>query len=510
MPFLSLPSSTRLFYEIVSNEGQFDPHKPTLVALVPFCIAQASSIPQIGPSSPLRQTHNIFAFSPRSHGRTVSEVKPQHDAFVSAADLAFAFEALQLPPSHVFAPGAICGRIGLAFTTLFPDLVLTLALAGVSGSDPMTSIEGFRTLEATMFNPSDVEDLYEIMAELALQLWDDCTSADKLDDFINLLLRRHNPRHASKSYELCRLSYMGMHLPAEAVAEIKTPVLLFHGERDGYSNPAHSQRWQSLLTGSSEVELHLIPDAPHLVWSTQSDFVLSHLTSFLSRHALPPSPTSSAPSPASPDFALALRTCARMTSNPKVLLRNPRSPESFSALTKEEKDDAAKDLERVKGFEKHWRAQPLPEGAEGSEPWDEGMEGRVPRPKWRWSRRHDERPTSDRGASARFSVASEVVVQIASVQETTKLSASSPGVSPGSVSPSRVSMVESNILPPAQEADEEQEKEDEDGSRSRKDSGFIESFLEDDELDAAKQLDGVLESMSRVALAKAQGTPILA
>ncbi|GAA5829092.1 hypothetical protein JCM11251_004122 [Rhodosporidiobolus azoricus] len=503
MPFLSLPGGVRMFYEVLSADGQLDASRPTFVSLVPFCTAQASDIPQISGSSPLRATFNLLAFSPRSHGRTVSEPKPQHDAFVSAADLAFAYEALQLPPSHLYAPGVACGRIALAFTTIFPDLVLSLALAGVTSTDPIISAEGFRTLDSAMFNPAETEDIEEAMAELAMELWDASAPVDKTDDFINLLLRRCNPRHATRTYELCRLAYMGMHLPPEAIADIKVPVLLMHGEQDSFCNPAHSERWQALLSGSPFVELHLIPDAPHLIWQSDPEVVLQHLVAFLSRRASSPSAstTSSAPSP--PNFALALRLCASITSNPKVLLRNPRSPESFSALTAEEKEDAAQDLERIKGYEAHWRAQPLPAGAQGSEPWEEGMVGRVPRPKWRWSRRHDEQLSADRGASARFSVASEVVVQYYSVQETTKLSADAQ-VSPGTVSPSRVSMVESNVAPVP-----EDEEENEEGRRARQDSGFY-SSADEDELDTAKQLSGVIESMSRVALAKAQGTPILA
>ncbi|GAA5875280.1 hypothetical protein JCM8547_006887 [Rhodosporidiobolus lusitaniae] len=496
MPFVNLPGAVRMHYEVLSTRASpstlLDPSKPTLVALVPFYSVQASELPQLGPTSPLRESHNVVAFSLRSHGRTVAEVKPTHDAFVSAADLAFAFEALQLPPSQIYAPGAINGRIAIAFSVLFPELVSALLLAAPSGRSAMTSNEGFKTLDASMFNPSDVEDLHEIMAELALQLYGDYAPAERMDDLINLLLRRHNPRHATRSYDLCRLAYLSMSLTDAAVAEIKAPVLLLSGEHDSCSAATRSEEWENLLTGSSAVEAHTIPDSPHLFFYTHADETLSHLVSFLSRH---PSPDSSAP--ASPDLQKALRTCASISSSGKnVLLRNPRNPESYSVMSVEEKDESAKDIERMKIFEREWLGKPLAPGAEGGEPWDEGFWGRVARPRWRWSRRHDAQPTSDRTASARFSVASEVVVNVASVQETVKVS--------GEVSPTMMSVVESKVLPTVPASDDEEDDEDaldsdsssEDGLRERKDSGFVDAV---DDLDSGKQV-GVVESMSRLAL----------
>jgi pimeloyl-ACP methyl ester carboxylesterase len=193
-----------------STSSLLDPSKPTLVSLVPFCVPQANDVPQLSPTSPLHATHNIVAFSPRSHGRTVSDARPSHDPFVSAADLAFAFEALQLPSSHLYAPGTICGRIGVAFAVLFPHLVTALALAGISGREAKTSIEGFKTLDSSMFNPEEPEDLHETLAELcelgeddppalactdrlvcaaAYSLWGAHLTTDGFDAFINLLLR---------------------------------------------------------------------------------------------------------------------------------------------------------------------------------------------------------------------------------------------------------------------------------------------------------------------------------
>ncbi|BGP37417.1 hypothetical protein JCM10450v2_001327 [Rhodotorula kratochvilovae] len=506
MPFLSLPSAVRMHYEVLKPDGStdtgaaLDPTRPTLVVLVPFLAVTLQDVPQVWPDSPLHATHQIVAFSPRSHGRTISEPQPQHDPFVSAADLAFAFEALQLPPSPLFAPGSICGRIAVAFAVLFPQLVTALAVVGISGTEAKTSLEGFRTLDATMFNPEEPADLHETIAELVRHLWTDYLDVDGFDKFVNFLLRRHNPRTATRSYELCRLSYLSVNLTSEAIASIKQPVLLLHGDNDNYNDVGHVQEWVARLTGAKEVEAYIIPDAPHTCWVTQPALVTSYLSSFLARHA------SAAPSAyTAPDFPAALQRIAALTSNPKAALRNPHKPESFSSLTEEEKAMVAADLERVRGYEAAWRARPLVEGSEGLEPWEEQSAARVPRPRWRWSRRNDEIPSSPRNSSARFSIASEVVVQIASSQSAEKVSAIGGDIRP-------MSIVEVNVLPRVSAArgsiagedgapsDDESEEGEEGGEFCRKDSGFVDALEE--QPGHLKGQHNIVEGFARVALAE--------
>ena len=217
MPFLDLPSSVRMFYDVLQPDGTttVDPTRPTLVTLVHFVSPNYSHIPQLRPGSSLRADYQIIALSPRSHGRTTSAVRPEYDPYVSAADLAFAFEALKLPPSTIYAPGFIASRIAVAFAILFPDLVTSLCLIGFGGIKGRTTLEGFRTLDASMFNPEDPADLYETLGELgassppvsrtrpskrtdpdfrlplptAKNLYGDELQVDAFDDVMSLLLR---------------------------------------------------------------------------------------------------------------------------------------------------------------------------------------------------------------------------------------------------------------------------------------------------------------------------------
>ncbi|GAA5998059.1 alpha/beta fold hydrolase [Rhodotorula paludigena] len=493
MPFLSLPGAVRMHYDVLGSpsgsQTNVDPTKPILVVLCPFVSVQASELPQLSPGSPLHDVYQIVAFSPRSHGRTTSDSKPQHDPFVSAADLAFAFEALQLPPSPLFAPGSICGRIAVAFTILFPHLVTSLALIGMAGRGAKASREAFRTLDGSMFNPEEPEDMHETLAELCHSLYNEYISVDESDKFLNLLLRRYNPRNVVHNYELCRMSYLSFTVPEAAVASIKQPILLLHGDCDRYNSVHDFAEWQQLFTGAYEVDAHIIPDAPHLCWMTSPAEVTSRLSSFLLRHAPP-----STPSYHPPDFPAALRRVAQLTSNAKAAQRNPRSAESFSCLSDEDKDEAAGDLSRMREYAAAWQSRPLLEGAESVEPWEEQAMGRVPRPKWRFSRRYDTLDESPRSSTARFSVASEVFVQIASVEQSEKVS--------DALDPLPMSIVEVQVLPSTAAMQESDSSDDEDslGHPDRKDSGFVDA-VESQPSDIKPSYESITEPLLRVSLA---------
>ncbi|GAA5929170.1 hypothetical protein JCM3775_006753 [Rhodotorula graminis] len=484
MPFLDLPRSVRMYFEVLQPDdgtATVDPTRPTLVTLVPFVSPTFMDVPQLRPGSSLRANYQIVALSPRSHGRTTSTVRPEHDPYVSAADVAFAFEALKLPPSPIYAPGFIAGRIAVALAVLFPDLVTSLALIGVSGCHGMTTVEGFRTLDASMFNPEEPADLYETLGELAKSLYNDELHVDAFDDLMNFLLRRHNPRHALHSFELCRLAYLNVDLTPEALASIQQPVLALHGGEDQYTRLDVVQRWTDQLYRSTSVETPIIPGAPHLCWTTHPETTTALISSFLARHA-PTRPLGYTP----PDFAGALHRTATLFANPDALLRDPGLPESFSSLTAQEAMGVAADIERIAGYEAAWRARPLIDGAEGVDLWEEECTDLVPQPRWRWSRRNDLVPPISRANSV--SVATEVVV---STQRNTAALATDErprSFVEVSVSPSSSSSPHADAgaaVPGARNG-----AEDDDSKLSRKDSGFAdgldgEAFKSDLETSAA-------------------------
>lgn len=120
-----------------------------------------------------------------------------------------------------------------------------------------------------------------------------------------------------------------------------------------------------------------------------------------------------------------------------------------------------------------------------------------------WSRRNDAYADSPRNSQARFSVASEVVVQVASVQSAEKVPDSNPYIRP-------ISIAEVKVLPPlpveADESDSDSSSEDDSGWLGRKDSGFVDAFevLPDEEEKAKSSaqdaVDDVADGLTAVSL----------
>lgn len=163
MPYLNLPGAVSLFYELLpaleapheqrnalddpqassSTSSSTSSTKPTLIILSPLLCDITSRSPQ-AVDLRLRTRFNIVCLDLRSQGRTKSEVKPSYDHGVAAADIAFAMEALQLPPSFLFAPGFVAFRVAVKFALLFPQQVAGLAFAGICGMfDTPSALDSF-------------------------------------------------------------------------------------------------------------------------------------------------------------------------------------------------------------------------------------------------------------------------------------------------------------------------------------------------------------------------------
>lgn len=110
------------------------------------------------------------------------------------------------------------------------------------------------------------------------------------------------------------------------------PISAIEGVRDNF-------------TGAAEVDWHPIENAPHMLALTHPELVRSLVSSFLARH-----PAFSA-TVVPLDLSYALNMAATLAQNPKILLRNPRQQESYSILTTEEKELAAKTLGEWKTLE---------------------------------------------------------------------------------------------------------------------------------------------------------------
>jgi hypothetical protein len=73
------------------NVGSFDPQKPSVVILPPWCLDSSWLSEQFGDPR-LDSDYNLIAFDMRVSGRSFSRPTGQHDCWVEAADLAFAHQ----------------------------------------------------------------------------------------------------------------------------------------------------------------------------------------------------------------------------------------------------------------------------------------------------------------------------------------------------------------------------------------------------------------------------------
>lgn len=152
---------------------------------------------------------------------------PESDHYVAAAEVASAYEALQVPPCPLFAPSTICGRIALALAILFPDLVTSLAFVslgsrsarrsiaqlvgfcelGVTGEDIV--IEMFTELGEPFFHPlfkrslpstdALVTENSSLRRAAAAILGGQGQTAEERDDLVKFLLRVSERRGCTQS-----------------------------------------------------------------------------------------------------------------------------------------------------------------------------------------------------------------------------------------------------------------------------------------------------------------------
>lgn len=116
-----------------------------------------------------------------------------------------------------------------------------------------------------------------------------------------------------------------------------------------------------------------------MLWTTHADAVTARLATFLTRQ-LDASPPANTVIPL--DLRYALSFAAKLAENPRVKLRNPRDPESYSARSAEEKVKRAKKIEELKKSAAECKLR-IP-GASDPETWVLEAAPPTARPKRRW------------------------------------------------------------------------------------------------------------------------------
>ncbi|KDE05754.1 hypothetical protein, variant [Microbotryum lychnidis-dioicae p1A1 Lamole] len=371
---------------------------PTLIVLAPIWLDLSYCQSLFDRFAPQYQ---IVALENRSHGRsTRSPVMPSFDFFVSAADVAFAMEALSIPPSHVFCSGALAFQVGLKLCLLFPNQVLSLALVGAGQLfAPPDHVEVFEELDQCWFFPVDEGDYYETLeaiSEIFLSDYnhrEDSASIELKDRIVNTFIRRYNPYRLPSALEVTRPNHRHPCLGTEDLSGVKQPVMLLHGGLDKcYSPDTVRGEVPAWLQSSKEVDWHVIEGAPHLLALTHPELVNDYWAKFLARHSV----LNSTWIPLDRDYALqVLAGLARHTNGEiapeDILQRSGDDPHDFSLVTPLEVDLTRAQIVKFSQYGAEVCRLQFP-GRYTADPWDVSVRTKKGRSfsqeEWTISRRH--------------------------------------------------------------------------------------------------------------------------
>ncbi|KAF8165103.1 alpha/beta-hydrolase [Crassisporium funariophilum] len=273
MPYVDLHSGTdyaSIFYttsSLLCNVGGFDLDKPTVVILHPVLLDTTWLDLQFEDAR-MQKHYNIIAFDMRSCGRSECRPSARHDSWVEAADLAFCFQKLHLPPCHILALEGISIGCALRFAVLFPELCLSLTLINVPS--PMESREKSTTLDDLTRSSSFAQDLesfehavqefveYFFGPECEPDLQDElisfwavafpptrrCRLAETVGVYVNVSVHRTKLLNFLMFCLIQRTP-----LKADICASITQPVLLIHGEKNQLHPSRNAEDLASKLTG---------------------------------------------------------------------------------------------------------------------------------------------------------------------------------------------------------------------------------------------------------------------
>lgn len=140
MPYVSVAPEVELFYELRYTTSPNPSSTPWLLVLHPIFLDLTFASVYIDGPDQLLERFNILLIDFRCHGRTRSKVSPCCDLWTLAADLAVAFDKLNLSPLHVFAGDSLSAEVAMRLAGLFPELVLSVCMGAMPPATECVSI----------------------------------------------------------------------------------------------------------------------------------------------------------------------------------------------------------------------------------------------------------------------------------------------------------------------------------------------------------------------------------
>ncbi|KAF8974713.1 alpha/beta-hydrolase [Flammula alnicola] len=338
MPYVDLHSKAdyaSIYYTtnaLFSNVGGFDPEKPTIVILHPVFLDSTWLDLQMGDSR-FNSQFNIIAFDMRCAGKSSCRPSARHDSWVDAADLAFCFQKLHLPPSHILSLEGTSINCALRFAVLFPESCLSLTLVNVPA--PVENID--ELVHAACF-ADDLESFEQAAFECIEFLFGPDSDPDLVDDLIAFWETNHPPSKRARLAETAFL-YLGRStLSPEMYASITQPVLIIQGEKNELCPMKYADKLASQLTGVKDgAVLYDVKGGTSMISVVPgpASIVNNVFYKFLTR--LPHHRSDIVPPQSSitDRMRMALQQLSEILGNPEMAELDPLSSLSFCCLTPE-------------------------------------------------------------------------------------------------------------------------------------------------------------------------------
>lgn len=255
MPYVDLHSAAdyaSIYYTTNAthcNVSGFDPAKPTIVILHPVFLDSTWLDLQLGDSR-FNKNYNLIAFDMRSCGKSYCRPSGRHDSWIEAADLAFCFQKLQLPPSHLLCLEGTSIYCALRFAILFSEFCLSLTLVNVPAPVELKWIyKNIDELIHAACFADDLERFEQAAFECIEFLFGPDSDPDLMDELLSFWETTHPPSKRHRTAESTSVYLNRTPLTPEACALITQPVLIIQGEKNELCQMKYAERLVTQLTG---------------------------------------------------------------------------------------------------------------------------------------------------------------------------------------------------------------------------------------------------------------------
>ncbi|TFK56031.1 alpha/beta-hydrolase [Heliocybe sulcata] len=316
--------------------SSFDPDKPCIMLLHPPALDSTWMNAQMNDPR-ISSNYNLIAFDMRCSGKSVSRPTGWHDAYVEAADLAFAHQSLQLPPCHIFAVGNQSVPVILRFAALFPEMCLSLTLCAVP---PPTELKHVFTALEEMFQSwcyaEDLESLEHAGMEVVRFVCGNDSDMDLADELIAHWTVHYPPTRRSRTIQAMSVVMNRTPMTRREYEAIRCPVLIIQGEYSDTHPVKYGDTLKECLV-NADARTYVVRGGQGFMSMVPSfaNIVNQVFFKFLAARERVPSILGPPAEPIPERMRRALEDLSEFVGEPSIADRDPRSSISFSCCKAE-------------------------------------------------------------------------------------------------------------------------------------------------------------------------------